>query len=225
MNSTTEQTRVPVSVLISGRGSNMMSLVRAAHDSNFPAKIVHVISNRPDARGLIWARAQGITTTVLDDTTFESCEAFECALHSLLVASGVELVALAGFMRIITPKFISYWKNRILNIHPSLLPSFKGLNVHTKTLEAGVKIAGCTVHYVTSELDSGPIIIQGAVSVLQQDTPDTLAARILEVEHEIYPLALRLVSSGSAFVVNGKVVFDNACRPDARLIHPKLKFL
>jgi len=220
MNSTIKQTRMPVAVLISGRGSNMMALVEAARAHSYPAEIIHVISNRPDARGLDWAREQGIATTALDHTAFPDRDAFDAELHKAITKSGAELVACAGFMRIMTADFVRQWTGRIVNIHPSLLPSFKGINVHAKMLEAGVKIAGCTVHYVTPELDAGPIIAQGAVPVLPQDTPETLAARILEVERKIYPLALELVASGQAPLVNGQVALNAKVIADAKLICP-----
>ena len=224
INMPIKQTRMPITVLISGRGSNMMALVEAARASDYPAKIVHVISNRPDAEGLEWAKAQGIATSVVDHTTFPDRAAFEGELHKVLIAGGGELVACAGFMRIMTGGFVRQWEGRMLNIHPSLLPSFKGLNVYDKMLEAGVKIAGCTVHYVTSELDAGPIVAQGAVSVLGHDTPETLAARILGVEHQIYPLAVRLVADGKARLVDGKVVLEACADAQARLICPQPAF-
>ena len=220
----TKQKRMPVAVLISGRGSNMMALVEAARRDDYPAEIVHVISDRPDAEGLNWARTQGIAASVVEYTTFPSRAAFDGELHKRLLASGAELVVLAGFMRIVTAGLVRQWEGRMLNIHPSLLPSFKGLNVHAKMLQAGVKIAGCTVHYVTSELDAGPIVAQGAVPVLDRDTPETLAARILGVEHQIYPLAVRLVADGKARLVNGKVVLNACADAQSRLICPQPAF-
>lgn len=205
MSSTIRQGRVPVAVLISGRGSNMMALVEAARAADYPAEIVTVISNRPDAAGLEWARAQGIATAVVDHAAFANRAEFDAALHKALLAHGAELVACAGFMRIMTEDFVSQWEGRMINIHPSLLPSFKGLHPHARALEAGVRIAGCTVHYVISEVDAGPIIAQGAVSVLPQDTAQSLAARIVKVEHRIYPLALKLVAGGDAPLIDGRV--------------------
>ncbi|MEO1608322.1 MAG: phosphoribosylglycinamide formyltransferase [Pseudomonadota bacterium] len=205
MSSAIRQGRVPVAVLISGRGSNMMALVEAARAVDYPAEIVTVISNRPDAAGLEWARAQGIATAVVDHATFANRAEFDAKLHKTLVAHGAELVACAGFMRIMTEDFVSQWEGRMINIHPSLLPSFKGLHPQARALEAGVRIAGCTVHYVISEVDAGPIIVQGAVSVLPQDTAQSLAARIVKVEHRIYPLALKLVAGGDASLINGRV--------------------
>lgn len=185
-----------VAILISGRGSNMMSLVDAAHAENYPAEIVAVISNRPDAAGLAWAKAKGLATHVIDHKGYKDREAFESALEKQLKAVTPNIVALAGFMRIMTPAFVSAWQDRMINIHPSLLPNFKGLHTHEQALAAGVKIAGCTVHYVRAEMDAGPIIAQAAVPVLSGDTPDTLAARVLSAEHKLYPAALRLVASG-----------------------------
>lgn len=187
-----------VAILISGRGSNMMSLVEAARGPGYPAEIVSIVSSRPDAPGLAWARAQGLPAQAIDHKAFATREAFDDAVHAALVEAGAELVALAGFMRIQTAGFVERWRGRQLNIHPSLLPLFKGLHPHKQALDAGVKISGCTVHFVTEEMDSGPIVAQAAVPVLQGDTPDTLAARILVAEHRLYPHALALVATGRA---------------------------
>jgi phosphoribosylglycinamide formyltransferase 1 len=183
-------------ILISGRGSNMMSLVDAARAQEFPTEIVAVISNRPDAAGIAWAKAQGIATQIIDHKAFKNREAFEAELDKALTAAKPDIVALAGFMRIMTPAFVARWQDRMINIHPSLLPNFKGLHTHEQALAAGVKIAGCTVHYVRAEMDVGPIIAQAAVPVLSGDTAVTLAARVLAAEHKLYPAALRLVASG-----------------------------
>ena len=163
-------------ILISGRGSNMMSLVEAAREPGYPAEIVMVISNRPQAAGIAWAKAQGIPTLALDHKLYSDREHFEGQLHAALTVAKVELVALAGFMRLMTAGFVDKWRDRMLNIHPSLLPSFKGLHTHERALEAGVRVAGCTVHLVRPEMDEGPILAQAAVPVLDGDTPDTLAA-------------------------------------------------
>jgi phosphoribosylglycinamide formyltransferase-1 len=184
-----------VAVLISGRGSNMASLIDAAKDDGYPAEIALVVSNRPDAAGLTRARKEGIETAVVDHTRFgKDREAFERALQDLLAAHRIDLVCLAGFMRLLTPWFVGQWGGRMLNIHPALLPAFKGLHTHERALEAGVKTHGATVHFVSPEMDSGEIIIQSEVPVLPDDTPDTLAARVLEAEHRIYPQALRQVA-------------------------------
>jgi phosphoribosylglycinamide formyltransferase-1 len=184
-----------VAVLISGRGSNMASLIAAAKDDSYPAEIALVLSNRPDAPGLANAKRQGITTAVVDHTHYgKDREAFERALQDVLAAHRIDLVCLAGFMRLLTPWFVGQWQARMLNIHPALLPAFKGLHTHERALEAGVKTHGATVHFVSPEMDSGPIIAQAEVPVLPGDTPDTLAARVLEAEHQIYPQALRQVA-------------------------------
>ena len=192
--------RVRVGVLISGGGSNMAALIAAARAADYPAEIVVVVSNRADAGGLAKAEAAGIPTAVVDHKAFEGREAFERAVVAELEAHGVELVALAGFLRLLTPWFITRWHDRLINIHPALLPSYKGLHTHERALADGVKIAGCTVHFVRPEMDVGPIIVQAAVPVLDDDTPDTLAARVLTQEHRIYPLALARVASGRAQV-------------------------
>jgi phosphoribosylglycinamide formyltransferase-1 len=214
--------RKRVGILISGRGSNMMSLVAASSQPDYPAEIVTVISNRPQAPGLAWAAGQSIPTTLIDHKGFASREDFESALHNALTAAGVDLVCCAGFMRLMTAGFVRKWHGRMLNIHPSLLPAFKGLNAHEQALAAGVKIAGCTVHFVEPEMDSGPIIAQAAVPVIDQDTPDTLSARILTAEHKLYPHALRLVASGAARLVGGRVVIDNSINQSAQLFSPPL---
>jgi phosphoribosylglycinamide formyltransferase-1 len=185
-------------ILISGRGSNMQSLVNAARAADYPAEVVLVASNRPDAPGLAWAEANGVPTLAIDHTSHATREAFEDSLQEALDAVGAELVALAGFMRLMTPAFVERWRDRMINIHPSLLPSFKGLHTHEQALAAGVRITGCTVHFVRAEMDTGPIIAQAAVPVLSGDTPDTLFGRVLEAEHKLYPSALKLVASGRA---------------------------
>jgi phosphoribosylglycinamide formyltransferase 1 len=188
-----------VAVLISGRGSNMTALIEAAQAKDYPAEIVLVVSNRPDAAGLERAREAAIATAVVDHRPFgKDREAFECALDEELRKRGIEIVCLAGFMRLLTSWFIGRWRGRILNIHPALLPEFKGLDTHRRALEAGVKQHGATVHFVVEETDAGPVISQQSVPVLQGDTEATLAARVLEIEHRIYPEALRLVAEGRA---------------------------
>jgi phosphoribosylglycinamide formyltransferase 1 len=186
-----------VAILISGRGSNMAALIKAAVDTDFPAEIAIVISNRADAAGLEKARAAGAPVAIVASKPFgEDRTGFEQALQAVLDAHGVELICLAGFMRLFTAEFVQRWHGRMLNIHPSLLPSFPGLDPHGQALRAGVKISGATVHFVIPETDAGPILMQGAVSVSDHDSPDTLSERILEVEHRIYPDALRLLASG-----------------------------
>src|SRR5262249_28421704 len=199
-----------VAVLISGRGSNMVSLVEAAKAPDYPAEIVLVLSNRPEAAGLAHARAAGIATAVVDHTQFgKDREAFERELQAVLEAHRIELVCLAGFMRLLTPSFVARWRGAMLNIHPALLPAFKGLHTHERALEAGAKTHGATVHFVVPEMDSGPIVAQAEVPVLAGDTPDTLAARVLTVEHRIYPEALRRVAEG-------RVRIDDAGRSNSQ---------
>lgn len=213
----TNKTRV--AILISGRGSNMQALVEAARAPGYPAEIVLVISNRPDAPGLAWAKAQGLPTLALDHKLYENREHFEGQLQSVLEISKIDLVALAGFMRLMTAPFVERWRGRMINIHPSLLPLFKGLHTHEQALAAGVRISGCTVHFVSSEMDAGPIIAQAAVPVLPGDSPDTLAARVLAAEHRLYPAALALVARGQA-VLNGDVV-DMQPVGNAGINHPQ----
>jgi phosphoribosylglycinamide formyltransferase-1 len=189
-----------VAVLISGRGSNMASLIEAAQDPAYPAEIVLVVSNRPDAGGLERARAAGIATAVVDHKRHPDRESFDAALDQTLREHGIEIVCLAGFMRILTPGFVEAWAGRMLNIHPSLLPAFKGTDTHARALAAGVTRHGCTVHFVTPELDSGPIVAQAEVPVLPDDTEETLAARVLAQEHLLYPRALALVASGQTIL-------------------------
>lgn len=183
-------TKPRIAILISGRGSNMMALVEAARDKAYPAEIVCVVSNRADAKGLEFAASHGIATRVIDHKAYPTREAFEAALDQYLTSMHVEAIALAGFMRVLTAKFISSWDGRMLNIHPSLLPAYKGLHTHERAIADGAKVHGCSVHLVTPELDGGPVLLQAEVPVLPDDTPDTLAARVLKEEHRIYPQAL-----------------------------------
>jgi phosphoribosylglycinamide formyltransferase-1 len=186
-----------VAILISGRGTNMTALIEAAKADDYPAEITLVVSNRPDAPGLARARGAGVTTAVVDHTPFgEDREAFERALDGELRAQRIDLVCLAGFMRLLTPWFVARWTGRMLNIHPSLLPEFKGLHTHRRALEAGAQRHGATVHFVVPEVDAGPIVAQDSVAVREGDTEETLAERVLEVEHRIYPRALRAVAEG-----------------------------
>jgi phosphoribosylglycinamide formyltransferase-1 len=194
-----------VAVLISGRGSNMQALVEAARAPDYPAEIALVISNRPDAPGLAWAKAQGIPALGFDHKHYESREHFDGQMQSMLDLSKIDIVALAGFMRLMTPGFVERWRDRMINIHPSLLPSFKGLKTHERVLEAGVRISGCTVHFVRAEMDDGPIVAQAAVPVEASDTADTLATRVLAAEHRLYPHALALVARGQVRV-DGEVL-------------------
>jgi phosphoribosylglycinamide formyltransferase-1 len=198
--------RVRTAVLISGRGSNLKSLIDACAAPDFPAEIVLVVSNVESAGGLAIARDAGVAAKIIPHKPLPSREAFDAEVDAALRDAKVELVCEAGFMRIHSEWFVKRWEGRILNIHPSLLPSFKGVRVHEQALDAGVRISGCTVHFLMPELDSGPIIAQRAVPVLPGDTPDILAARILEAEHTLYPEALRVVAEGRVRLENGKAV-------------------
>lgn len=211
-----------VGILISGRGSNMRSLVQAARDPSFPAEVVVVISNRPDAAGLAWAREQGLRTLVIDHKKFADREQFDAKLHEALAAAGAQLVCCAGFMRMMTPGLVNRWEGRMLNIHPSLLPAFRGLNPQEQAIAAGVKISGCTVHYVVPEMDAGPIIAQAAVPVVPGDTAASLAERILSAEHKLYPHALKLVASGAVWLDQGRTQMLNNEVPGVTLFSPKL---
>jgi phosphoribosylglycinamide formyltransferase-1 len=194
-----------LAILISGRGSNMRALVEAARQPDYPADVVAIIASRPEAAGLAWAREQGLPATLIDHKAFALREAFDAAVDQALCDAGVELIALAGFMRIQGAEFVRKWQGRQLNIHPSLLPAFKGLRPQAQALAAGVKISGCTVHFVSEDLDGGPIIAQAAVPVSEDDSPDSLAARILCAEHRLYPQALSLVAAGRARLCQGRV--------------------
>jgi len=200
--------RKRVGVLISGRGSNLASLIEAARQPGYPAEISLVISNRADALGLERARQAGIATTVVSHRAYSGREAFDAALTSVLKDAGVDLVCNAGFMRLHSAAFVREWHGRQLNIHPSLLPAFRGLHPHTRALEMGVRIAGATVHFVSEEMDAGPIIAQGAVPVLDGDTEESLSQRILAMEHRLYPLALSLVAGGDAWLEGNHVAFN-----------------
>jgi len=214
--------RKRVAILISGRGANMAALIAAAKKPGYPADIALVLSNRPDAGGLRYASAEGIATAVIDHRKFgKDREGFDHAVHAALEAHLIDLVCLAGFLRLLTPGLVSRWEGRMLNVHPALLPSFKGLYTHERALEAGVKIHGATVHFVVPEVDAGPIVAQAAVPVLDDDTPDTLAARVLAAELRLYPLALGLVASGkSGIAAPGRVRNAAAVLPTAQLIVP-----
>ncbi len=208
--------RKRVAVLISGRGSNMAALIEAAKDKNYPAEIVLVVSNRADAGGLLVAHADGIATEIVDHLKFgKDRAAFERALQAALAKHRIDIVCLAGFMRLLSSGFVNQWRDRLLNIHPALLPAFKGLDTHKRALEAGAKIHGATVHFVVAEMDSGPIIAQGAVAVRNDDTEATLSLRVLAVEHRIYPLALKLLAEGRIRVENGRCLIDGVPVPEA----------
>lgn len=213
-------TRPPVAILISGRGSNMMALAEACADPAFPARVALVLSNEPDAPGLTWAADRGLPTAVVHHRRFDSREAFEQALDARLREAGARIVCLAGFMRLLTADFVEAWSDRLLNIHPSLLPAFKGLHTHERALAAGVRVHGCTVHLVWPEMDSGPIIAQAAIPVLADDTPDSLAARVLAEEHRLYPSALKLVAEQRVRVSGAACMVRDAVPSGERLVNP-----
>ena len=191
-------TRKRVAILISGRGSNMAALIEAAQEADYPAEIALVVSNRPDAAGLARAERAGIATAVVDHTAYgKDREAFERALQAVLEAHRIDLVCLAGFMRLLSPWLVERWQGRMLNIHPALLPAFKGLDTHGRALTTGAKVHGATVHLVVADVDSGPILAQEGVPVREDDTVETLSARVLEIEHRIYPQALKLLAQGA----------------------------
>ncbi|KQQ00398.1 phosphoribosylglycinamide formyltransferase [Methylobacterium sp. Leaf121] len=201
-----------VAILISGRGSNMVSLIEAARAPDYPAEIVLVLSNRPDAAGLGRARAAGIPARAIDHKAFPDRARFDAALQAELDEAGIELIVLAGFMRILTDAFVEAWGGRMINIHPSLLPLFKGTHTHERALDAGVRLHGCTVHYVVPELDAGPIVAQAAVPVLPGDDADTLSARVIVQEHRLYPAALALIAGGGAVLEGSRVRFTAQAR-------------
>ena len=214
--------RKRVGVLISGRGSNLQALIDACRLRDFPAEIVMVISNVPQAQGLLRAEAALIPTLAINHKDFSSREAFDVALDKALNEAHVELLCNAGFMRLHTAGFVERWRDRHLNIHPSLLPAFRGLDTHARVIEAGVTISGCTVQFVRSEMDSGPIVAQAAVPVLGDDTADSLAIRVLEAEHRLYPHALRLVASGAVSVEGERVIGTAVEKDQALLFWPPL---
>ncbi|MGD9542180.1 phosphoribosylglycinamide formyltransferase [Methylocystis sp.] len=212
-------TRLRTAILISGRGSNMDALIAAARDPSFPADIALVLSNRPDAPGLAKAKAAGVATAAVDHKIYAGREEFERSLQIVLETYRINFICLAGFMRMFTPWFVGQWRGRMLNVHPALLPAYRGLDTHERALADGAKIHGATVHFVMPEMDEGPIVAQAAVPVLDDDTPETLAARVLAQEHVIYPMALQLVASG-AVRVEGKRVLGAPAPDDASLIVP-----
>ncbi len=217
-------TRRRVAILISGRGSNMAALIAAAQAPDFPAEISLVLANRPDAKGLALARDARLATAIVDHTRFgKDREAFERALQAELEARAIDIVCLAGFMRLLTPWLVSRWEGRMLNIHPALLPAFKGLDTHERALAAGVRIHGATVHFVVPEMDSGPVIVQGALAVRDDDTAETLAARVLDIEHRVYPLALRLVAEGRVTVADGRCRIASSGADDHILVAPTIE--
>jgi phosphoribosylglycinamide formyltransferase-1 len=213
--------RLKTAILISGRGSNMRALIDACGASQAAAEIVLVLANNPAAAGLAYAAAAGIPNAVVDHRAYRDRAAFDAEMDRRLRAAGTELVCLAGFMRVLTHGFVEVWRDRMINIHPSLLPAFPGLDTHRRALEAGVRFSGCTVHFVRRETDTGPIIIQAAVPVHADDTPDTLAARILAEEHRIYPQALHWIATGRVRLAGERAIVERAAAPAAALINPE----
>lgn len=213
--------RKRTAILISGRGSNMRCLIEAAADPSYPAEIVLVLSNRPEAEGLGIAKERGVATAAVDHKIHAGRESFEASLQVLFDLHRVELICLAGFMRLFTPSFVRAWEGRLINIHPALLPAYRGLHTHKRALADGVRIHGCTAHFVAPAMDEGPIIAQAAVAVLDSDTPQTLARRVLEQEHVIYPAALAAVASGRIRVSGNRVFYDlGAPEPDPLVVAP-----
>ena len=214
-------TRPRTAILISGRGSNMAALLAAGQDPAYPADIALVLSNRADAGGLALVAAAGIPTAVVESRTFRGDRtAFEAAVEQALAAHRIGLIALAGFLRVLTPGFVGRWDGRLVNIHPSLLPAFPGLDTHERALAAGVRLHGCTVHLVSAGVDEGPILAQAAVPVLADDTPATLAARVLAEEHRIFPAALGWVAAGRVTVAEGRAVVAGVGAPAMSLLNP-----
>lgn len=209
-----------IAVLISGRGSNLQALIEATQERDYPADICTVISNVPGAVGLARAEKAGLTTQTIDHRQFQGRAPFEDALHDALTASGAELICLAGFMRLLTEHFLTRWPDRVINIHPSLLPAFRGLHVHERVIAYGARFSGCTVHFVRPAMDDGPIIVQAVVPVRQDDDPDRLADRVLAEEHRILPLAVRLIAEHRAHIAGDRVNVDNAPPPEGALINP-----
>jgi phosphoribosylglycinamide formyltransferase-1 len=212
--------KLKVGVLISGRGSNLQSLIDAAAQPDYPAEVALVISNVPAVAGLERAAAAGIPTVVIDHRAYEGREPFEAALDAALRAAGVGLVCLAGFMRLLTAGFVERWHDRLINIHPSLLPAFRGLHVHEAVIAYGARFSGCTVHFVRPAMDDGPIIVQAVVPVRPDDDADALAGRVLAQEHEIYALAVRLIGEGRVRVADERVIVDHPRWPAQALLNP-----
>ncbi|MBS28557.1 MAG: phosphoribosylglycinamide formyltransferase [Alphaproteobacteria bacterium] len=212
--------RLKLGVLISGRGSNLQALITACAESEFPAEIVLVISNKPDAKGLEHATAAGITTEVVEHGDYADRESFDREVDARLRSASVELVCLAGFMRLLSTWFTDSWHDRVINIHPSLLPAFKGIDAHAQALAAGVRLSGCTVHIVRPEMDAGPILVQAAVPVLPGDTEDDLSARILAVEHRCYPLAVRLLAENRVRIDGDHAIVEGDTYTEGYLINP-----
>ncbi len=216
------KTRVPVAILISGRGSNMAALLDAAREPGYPAEVKLVISNRPDAAGLDLAAKRNTRTLVIDHTKFPDRNDFDTMLGNTLAEADIEYVCLAGFMRLLGRPFVERWRERVINIHPSLLPAFRGLHTHQRVLASGVRITGCTVHFVRPDMDDGPIILQAAVPVHEDDSEESLAARVLAAEHRCYPAALRWLAEGRISLRGERVALQGVTSQEHNLISPAL---
>ena len=214
--------KLPIAVFISGSGTNLQALIDAASQPDYPAEIKAVISNRPDAYGIERAKAAEIPVHLVDHKNFDSREAFEAEIQSVLSLYTVDLICLAGFMRILTADFVNSWRDRMINIHPSLLPSYKGLDTHARALEDGVRFAGCTIHYVRPEMDNGPIIMQAAVPIAAQETVTSLADKIHTEEHRMYPAAVRMIAEGHVRVSGRRVILSDAARIPNSTINPSV---
>ena len=213
--------KLKLCVFISGRGSNLQSLIEACAGDDYPAQIALVVSNIDGVQGLERAKSAGILTSVVSHKDFSSQNSFEASMTEAIMPFDVDLICLAGFMRILSDEFVDHWHDRMINIHPSLLPSFKGLNVQQRAIDAGVRFSGCTVHFVRRDMDTGPIIVQAAVPLLENDDADILTARILEQEHKIYPFAIKLIAQGRTTIKDERVLIDDAIAPDVVSINPK----
>lgn len=212
-------------VLISGSGSNLQALLDAATEPNYPARISLVLSNRADAYGLVRAANAGVPNVVVDHKAYGSREAFETEIDRHLAAAGIDLVCLAGFMRVLTPGFVERWRDRMINVHPSLLPAFRGLHTHDRALAAGCAVAGCSVHLVRPELDDGPILVQGVVPVLSDDDGATLAARVLTLEHRCYPRGLAMLAADRVHINGGRATLVDEKPGERVILHPMLREL
>ncbi len=211
-----------IGILISGRGTNLQALIDACREPEFPARIALVLSNNAEAPGLARATDANIPARVVDHRDFGDRDVYDEAVGAALEEAGVELVCLAGFMRLLSESFVSRWRDRIINVHPSLLPAFKGLNVHERVLAVGVRFSGCTVHFVRPEMDDGPVIVQSVVPVTPDDTPETLAARVLVTEHRCYPLTVRLIAEGRVRVRNERVLIEGGKLTEGVMINPAI---
>jgi len=214
--------KLRIGVMISGGGTNLQALIDACAAKDYPAEITVVISNRPAAGGLARAQKAGIPTTALDHKAYDSKEDFEDALHKCLTDHKVQLVCLAGFMRLLNADFVNRWRDRIINIHPSLLPSYKGLHTHVRAIEDGVRFGGCTIHYVRPEMDNGPILMQAAVPITPDETEESLIAKVLTFEHRMYPAAVRMIADGKVRVSGSKVLFLDTDLGEDGLVSPKI---